>query len=157
MTLEVAAKQPDLRKPILVLYEQASWTNRFREHVGSRHRLEIPTAVKLDDLANLSQRSWRLVIMASVGATIDQRFPLEALQCWFAQPNTEPLVVLSPLPTSIEARDSIHAGAIWYTKMPWGSEDMEKVLRKSLEMAQIARRNKVVGSLRYQSHLNNPA
>lgn len=143
MTLEAAAEQskrPDYRQPILVLSDDESWTNRLKEHVGNRLRLEIPTGVKLDDLRGLSQRYWRLVLMASVGATTDQKLPLEALQRWFAQPNRGPVVILSSLPTIFEARDSIHTGAIWYAETPWGADHMELVLRKSFEMARIARR-----------------
>lgn len=150
-------RHPDRSKPILVLHDGEDWINRFRLHVGDRHRLKIPTGVTLDGLTELSQKRWKLVFMSSVAATTDQRLPLEALQRWFSQPNTEPVVVLSPFPTPNEARDSIHAGAIWYAEIPWFTGYMELVLRTSLEMAKIARRKHRVGSLRYQLPTQSPA
>lgn len=156
MTREAIDSRPtrqDRRKPILILSDDPFWLKEFKTVIGNRHRTETPTNVSLNDLSQLSQQRWKLVFMDSVGATIDQRSPLEALQRWFVQPNNEPVVILSALPSPQEAREAMHTGATWYSQKPYDHTRMEAVLKESLKSARIARVKKSVGSVRYQQVL----
>lgn len=148
-TAIIQPKRPDRRMPILVLHNNYDdWNNRLREHVGDRLRLEIPSGVKLSDLADFSQRSWRLVFMSSIRAVEDQRLPLEALEHWFASPHTKPgkppVVILSRMPSVIEAQDALLAGAVWYSEMPWDKDYMEMTLQRSFQEARdFRKRNRI--------------
>lgn len=144
MSPEAVAKQPrhpDRRKLILVLSDLAGWTENLRGHVGNEYRLEIPTEVTIADLTELAQRPWRLVLMTSVSTTLDQRSPLEALRSWTTINRFEPVTVLSPMPDTLEARDALYMGAVWYDEVPWSKPDVDKVLRRSLREAQRHRRH----------------
>jgi hypothetical protein len=136
--IEAAFDRVDRRKPILVLSTDTQWIDELRAETSGRYHLIIPTGLSLDNLDTQREANWKLVLMDSQKATVDQEAPLQALDEWFKEPNDASVVVLSSNPSPTEASDALrivgNRMAINYATMPH-RQRIVRVIEDSLKKA----------------------